>query len=257
MNPDQLKALLEDVAAGKVVPADALERLAQLPFTDLGFAKLDLHREIRAGLPETVFGSGKSLDDLRSICSKLLEAHGRLLVTRLDLTLARKLLSDLPEAQYHERARVLTCGAAHPGKEGPVSLLAAGTSDLSVAEEVSVCASWFGLQVERHYDVGVAGLHRLLDILPTLRRAPVVVAVAGMDGALPTLVAGLVSSPVIAVPTSVGYGASLGGLAALLTMLNACAPGVAVVNIDNGYGAAVLARRIMGKRGDTLPISEK
>ena len=246
MNPERLRDLLAAVAEGRRTPDEALAELAELPYADLGFAKLDLHRELRNGLPETVYAEGKRSEDLREIAVRLFAAHGRLLVTRLAAQPAAALRVDLPQAVYHERARILTCGEPHaaPAGAGTIAVLAAGTSDLAVAEEAAVCATWFGHPVERLYDVGVAGLHRLLGNLAPVRRADVVIAVAGMDGALPTVVASLVAAPVVAVPTSVGYGASFGGLAALLTMLNGCAPGVGVVNIDNGYGAAVLASRI-------------
>jgi pyridinium-3,5-biscarboxylic acid mononucleotide synthase len=243
VNPERLKRLLEAVAAGERSPDEALRDLADLPYSDLGFAKLDLHRELRNGLPEAVFGEGKELSDLKAIVDRLLQAHGRALVTRLGPEAGAELGANFPEAVFHERARVLTCGRGE-SLAGAITVLAAGTSDLGVAEEAAVCADWFGHQVERCYDVGIAGLHRLLGNLPALRKADVVIAVAGMDGALPTVVASLVPAPVVAVPTSVGYGASFGGLAALLTMLNGCAPGIGVVNIDNGYGAAVLASRI-------------
>lgn len=245
MKPAALRELLARVAGGELSPDDALAALAELPYADLDFAKLDLHRELRSGLPEAVFAEGKRTDDLLAIADRLLAASGRLLVTRLAPEPAAALRERLPAATYHERARVLTCGDL-PEPAGPVAaVVAAGTADLPVAEEAAVCLAWSGHPVERHVDVGIAGLHRLLDRLPALRQAGVVVAVAGMDGALPTVVAGLVSAPVVAVPTSVGYGASFHGLAALLTMLNACAPGLGVVNIDNGYGAAVLASRIL------------
>jgi len=260
LRPDRLRALLAAVAEGRRSPEDALADLAELPYADVGevagaepgsgagmdvgFARLDLHRELRNGLPETVYAEGKRTEDLRAIAARLLAAHGRLLVTRLAPEPAAALRADLPAAVYHERARALTCGEPHPSPGGSITVLAAGTSDLAVAEEAAVCAAWFGHAVERLYDVGVAGLHRLLGNLAEVRRADVVIAVAGMDGALPTVVAGLVAAPVVAVPTSVGYGASFGGLAALLTMLNGCAPGAGVVNIDNGFGAAVLASRI-------------
>jgi NCAIR mutase (PurE)-related protein len=246
VNPRDLELLLEAVAAGELAPRQALARLAELPFAELGFAKLDLHRELRLGLPETVYAEGKTGADLRRIVERLLAAHGRVLVTRLAPAAAAELLAALGGggARYHERARILTCGSSPPAPGPPIAVLAAGTSDLPVAEEAAVCAEWFGHAVNRAYDVGVAGLHRLLSRLPEIRGAGVVIAVAGMDGALPTVLAGLVPSPVVAVPTSVGYGASFSGLAPLLTMLNGCAPGVGVVNIDNGYGAAVLASRI-------------
>lgn len=244
MNPRQLRELLDAVAAGEVSPDQALSDLAELPYADLGFAKLDLHRELRNGLPEAVYAEGKQTDDLRAIVDRMMAGHGRVLVTRLRPDAAEAIRAGHPEAEYHERARILTCGQPHDRRPGSIAVLAAGTSDLGVAEEAAVCAAWFGHEVERCYDVGIAGLHRLLGNLPAIRKADVVVAVAGMDGALPTVVAGLVPVPVVAVPTSVGYGASFGGIAALLTMLNACAPGIGVVNIDNGYGAAVLASRI-------------
>lgn len=243
MNPDQLKKLLEAVAAGERSPDDALSDLAELPYADLGFAKLDFHRELRNGLPEAVYAEGKLTGDLLAIAERMVTAHGKALLTRVRPDAAAELTAAYPEAVYHERARIVTYGQGE-ALPGAITVLAAGTSDLGVAEEAAVCASWFGHEVERCYDVGIAGLHRLLGNLPAIRKADVVIAVAGMDGALPTVVASLVPSPVVAVPTSVGYGASFGGLAALLTMLNGCAPGIGVVNIDNGYGAAVLASRI-------------
>lgn len=243
MNPDQLRKLLEAVAAGERSPEQALHDLAELPYADLGFAKLDFHRELRNGLPEAVYAEGKRTEDLLAILERMVQAHGRALLTRVRDEAAAKLIAAFPEAVYHERARILAYGQGD-ALPGTITVLAAGTSDLGVAEEAAVCAAWFGHEVERCYDVGIAGLHRLLGNLPAIRKADVVVAVAGMDGALPTVVASLVPAPVVAVPTSVGYGASFGGLAALLTMLNGCAPGIGVVNIDNGYGAAVLASRI-------------
>lgn len=246
MDPKRLRQLLDAVAAGDTSTDEALRQLAELPFADLGFAKLDLHRELRSGLPEAVYAEGKGTEDLLAICRRVLDAHGRVLVTRVDAEKAAALRAALPGAAYNERGRLLTVGKPHetPEEAGGIAVLAAGTSDLGVAEEAAACCEFFGYPVDRLWDVGVAGLHRLLGNLPAVRRARVVVAVAGMDGALPTVVASLVGVPVVAVPTSVGYGASFGGLAALLTMLNACAPGVGVVNIDNGYGAAVLASRI-------------
>ena len=252
MNRDQIRVLLDEVATGGLSTEVALERLAELPFADLGFARLDLHRELRNGLPEAVYAEGKALGDLVAISKRLAEAHGRLLVTRLAAEPAAAVVQEVPGSTYHARARVLTLGGPSPQESeqarGTIAVLAAGTSDLPVAEEAAVCATWFGANVETCYDVGIAGLHRLLANLPAIRRADAVIAVAGMDGALPTVVAGLTAAPVVAVPTSVGYGAAFGGLAPLLTMLNGCAPGVGVVNIDNGYGAAVLAHRIASRR---------
>lgn len=250
MDPKLLRQLLDSVATGEVSTADAMERLAELPFADLGFAKLDLHRELRSGLPEAIYAAGKRVDDLVAICRRVVEGHGRALVTRIDGEKAERVMAEVPGGSFNERGSLLTFGEPHAPPEGGenssgrVAVLAAGTSDLPVAEEAAACCAFFGHPVDRLWDVGVAGLHRLLGNLPAVRRAQVVVAVAGMDGALPTVVSSLVSVPVVAVPTSVGYGSSFGGLAALLTMLNSCSPGVGVVNIDNGYGAAVLASRI-------------
>ena len=200
-----------------------------------------------------VYGAGKRWEDLVPICRRFAQAHGRFLVTRLPAEFGERLAAEFPGAAYHDRARIVTLGGEALRAEGEIALLAAGTSDLPVAEEAAVCLEHFGHRVVRYTDVGVAGLHRLLDRLPDLRRAQVVVAVAGMDGALPALAAGLVAAPVVAVPTSVGYGAAFSGLAPLLTMLNSCAPGVAVVNIDNGFGAAVVASRIANAARPTSP----
>lgn len=249
MNPQQILDLLQAVAAGSVTPERALSDLAELPYADLGFAKLDLHRELRNGHPEAVYGEGKTVADLEAIVERMMKGHGRALVTRVRPEAAERLRERWPASTWHERARIISFGEAPQTLPGQIAILAAGTSDLPVAEEAAVCAEWFGHQVQRCYDVGIAGLHRLLGNLPAIRQADVVVAVAGMDGALPTVVASLVPSPVVAVPTSVGYGASFNGIAPLLTMLNGCAPGIGVVNIDNGYGAAVLASRIARATG--------
>jgi hypothetical protein len=258
---DEVRRVLEAVAAGRLGAEAAGQELE--PYADLGFAKLDLDREARTGVPEAVFGEGKSVDDLVSIVAELVARRGKALVTRLDPERAAALALAFPAGQHHERARVFTVGGAAARARaterqatGPdVAVLAAGTSDLPVAEEAAVVAEWHGLSTTRHYDVGIAGVRRLLDRLEAIRRAAVVIAVAGMDGALPTLVAGLVLAPVVAVPTSVGYGSGLGGVAALLTMLNGCAPGVAVVNIDNGYGAAALAARLLAARSGSTSIA--
>ncbi len=251
MKPDDLQRLLEDVASGRVSPADASERLETLPYADLGFAKLDLHRQLRAGLPEAVFAEGKEPEDLRAIVERMLEDSGQALVTRVTQAQV-PVLERFEGAHHNARARIFRWGELEEAS-GRVALLAAGTSDLAVAEEAAESLVFAGVEVDRVYDVGVAGLHRLLSHLDRIRAADVVVVVAGMDGALPTVVAGLVKAPVIAVPTSVGYGASFEGLAPLLTMLTGCAPGVAVVNIDNGYGAAVLAYRFLGASSIASP----
>jgi NCAIR mutase (PurE)-related protein len=253
---DELRAVLAAVRSGALSTEEAVERLAQLPFVDLGEAKLDIHREIRSGVAEAVFAPGKTLGDLERIVAALLDAHGRVLVTRLRPEQARALLARHPGARHDERSGIFTAGEGGPPLGYAIAVLAAGTADLAVAEEAAICAEWLGATVDRHYDVGIAGVHRLLERLDVIRRAEALIVVAGMDGALPTLVAGLVRSPVIAVPTSIGYGASFGGLAALLTMLNACSPGLAVVNIDNGYGAAVMAHRICAPRPSHLRTSK-
>jgi hypothetical protein len=245
MTPERLRELLAAVSRGEMTPEAAAERLADLPYADLGFARIDLHRELRNGLPEAVYAEGKTEAELVAIARRLLDAHGRVLVTRVAEAPAAVLAAVLPDAVYHPRSLVLTAGERHAAPEtaaGPVAVVAAGTADLAAAEEAAVCAEWFGLPVERHADIGIAGLQRLLAAAAALRRAGVVIVAAGMDGALPAAVAGLV-------PTSTGYGAAFGGLAALLTMLNACAPGVAVVNVDNGFGAAVVAWRIAAGGG--------
>jgi NCAIR mutase (PurE)-related protein len=210
-----------------------------------GVAELDLDRAARRGYPEAVYCEGKTPKHVGVIAAAVGERAARTLFTRATPEHAKAVLAALPDAAHDETARLVAWPPEPPSPTGgEVLVLAAGTSDLPVAEEAAVCAAWFGHEVDRHYDVGVAGLHRMLRNLPAIRRASVLIVVAGMDGALPTVVANLVAVPVVAVPTSVGYGASFGGLAALLTMLNACAPGIGVVNIDNGYGAAVLASRI-------------
>lgn len=229
------------MAAGTTSVEAALEELRLLPYEDLGFAKVDHHRALRDCLPEVILGEGKTPDQVVEIARRLVERSGRLLVTRTDHACFETLRQHIGDALYHESARAITVNRRQETPQAGVVVLCAGTSDLPVAEEAAVTAELMSNAVQRLYDVGVAGIHRLLDHLPQLREARVLVVVAGMEGALPSVAAGLVSVPVIAVPTSVGYGASFQGLAPLLTMLNACAPGVAVVNIDNGYGAGYLA----------------
>lgn len=249
MDPGSLKQLLEQVRKGELSTAAAAERLATLPFEDLGFAKLDHHRALRRGFPETVFGAGKTPEQIATIVERIAVRGQRVLVTRTTPEVHARVRATRPEARFHETARCLTVAAEPPpALAGRIAIAAAGTSDLGVAEEAAVTAEFHGAAVERVYDVGVAGLHRLLDQAPTIRSADVVIVVAGMEGALPSVVAGLVDAPVVAVPTSVGYGASFGGLAALLAMLNSCASGVGVVNIDNGFGAAHLACLILRGR---------
>jgi hypothetical protein len=245
MDPRNLQELLEQVRSGAVSPADAAARLATLPYEDLGFAKLDHHRALRRGFPEAVFGAGKTPEQIVTIVERIAARGQRVLVTRTTGEVHARVAAVRPEARFHEAARCLTVAAEPaPPLLGRIAIAAAGTSDLPVAEEAAVTAEVMGNTVERLYDVGVAGLHRLLSEHQRLRAARVLIVVAGMEGALPSVVAGLVEAPVIAVPTSVGYGASFGGIAALLGMLNSCANGVAVVNIDNGFGAACIASAI-------------
>ena len=246
MTPAALEALLQDVAAGRLAPADALARLRHFPSESLPFATIDHHRALRQGHAEVVFCAGKTVDQVVTICGRLADAVGGFLGTRATPEHAAALLALHPGARWHELARVVHLPAPDaPAPTGLVLVVSAGTSDLPVAEEAAVVAEAFGLRVERLADVGVAGLHRVLTAEPRLREADAIIVVAGMEGALPSVVGGLVARPVIAVPTSVGYGASFGGIAALLGMLNSCASGVTVVNIDNGFGAAAAASRIL------------
>jgi pyridinium-3,5-biscarboxylic acid mononucleotide synthase len=249
VRPEQLEGLLADVAAGRISPTAAIERLRHLPFEDLEFARVDHHRALRQGHPEVVFCEGKTVDQVVAICDRLATATDSFLGTRCTEAHAVALRSRFPRTVWNPLARTVYCPPRHPAQARTtetILVVSAGTSDLPVAEEAAVCAEAFGHCVERLVDVGVAGLHRLLASADRLRAARVVIVVAGMEGALPSVVGGLVSAPVIAVPTSVGYGASFGGLAALLAMLNSCASGVTVVNIDNGFGAAAAASRICG-----------
>jgi NCAIR mutase (PurE)-related protein len=224
----------------------AFTHIRELPFEDLGFAKLDNHRSIRRGIPEVIFGEGKTAEQLVAIGKRVLASGTNLIITRLDAAKAQIVKRKIRALVYHADARIgaVVKERMKASGQGVVMVMSAGTSDIPVAEEAALCAELFGNRVARVYDVGVAGIHRLTANLETIREASVLIVVAGMEGALPSVVAGLVDKPVIAVPTSVGYGASLGGLAALLGMLNSCASGVTVVNIDNGFGAALAATLI-------------
>jgi NCAIR mutase (PurE)-related protein len=241
----RLEEILEKVHAGKISPAKALELLEGYPYCDLDFAKVDHHREVLKGSPEIVFGLGKTPAQIGRISREILKKGSNLLVTRVEPETWAKVRGKLPGAVYNAAAGTIRLEQSKPpAGRGTVVILTAGTSDIPVAEEAAVTAEALGNATERIYDVGVAGIHRLFGQFDRIRRARVIIAVAGMEGALPSVVAGLVKVPVIAVPTSVGYGASFKGLAALLAMLNACPGGVAVVNIDNGFGAAFLASQI-------------
>ena len=244
MNPERLTDLLRDVRSGTVSVEAALRRLRTLPFEDLGFASLDHHRSIRQGFPEVLFCEGKTDAQILGIAKSLLRRKGPFLATRIGPRAARALCRLNRRAKYFETARVVAVSPAAKARHGHVLVVTAGTADIPVAEEARVTTETMGSRVDTLYDVGVAGLHRLLGRQERLHEARVLIVAAGMDGVLPSVVGGLVSQPVIAVPTSRWYGASFGGLAALLTMLNSCAAGVGVMNIDNGFGAGCLAHRI-------------
>ena len=245
MNTLQIEALLTEVHEGRTGVSEALDRLRTLPFEDLGFAKLDHHRALRTGMPEVIFASGKTPAQVAEIFVHMAHAGGNVLATRVSQETWQAVSLAEPRAEFHTAARAisLTQAPAPPGK-GTVAVVCAGTSDLPIAEEAAVTARLMGNTVELIADVGVAGIHRLLAQKNSLDSARVLIVCAGMEGALPTVVGGLVNAPVIAVPTSVGYGASFGGVAALLGMLNTCTPNVSVVNIDNGFGAASIASLI-------------
>lgn len=251
MDVERLRQLLENVRAGEVGVDDALGSLRTLPFEDLGFAKLDHHRTLRNGFPEVVYCPGKTTEHILTILEHLTARSRKVLASRATAEVAEAVQTVFPQAEYHKLARMLVVPGVGVEREseiarptGTVLVVSAGTADLPVAEEAAVTATEMGSPVERLYDVGVAGIHRLLDHQERLFAANVLIVVAGMEGALASVVGGLVSRPVVAVPTSVGYGASFHGLSALLTMLNSCATGVGVVNIDNGFGAGYLAHLI-------------
>jgi NCAIR mutase (PurE)-related protein len=245
MMKSQLEEILNQVHTGKLSPKEALKRLKDYPYQDLAFAKIDHHRELRRGFPEIIFGLGKTADQIIKISREILRQGDNLLITKVDSSVYKKVKAKLPKVQYNSQAEAIFCrqkrGVA--GK-GIITVITAGTSDIPVAEEAAVTCEIFGNEVERVYDVGVAGLHRLFGEYDKINEARVLITVAGMEGALPSVIAGITDKPIIAVPTSIGYGASMKGLAALLAMLNSCPGGVAVVNIDNGFGAAYLASLI-------------
>jgi pyridinium-3,5-biscarboxylic acid mononucleotide synthase len=243
VNPEHLRTLLAAVKDGATSVDDAIRELRDLPFRALGFAHADTHRHVRTGFPEVIFGTGKTTAQIATLLSELGRDGATVMATRITPEVAKEVLAAVPDARYLDVARIVVLGPRpEPTRgRGTIAVLTAGTADIPVAEEAAVTAELDGNQVVRVFDVGVAGLHRLLAHRETVEKAEVLVTVAGMDGVLPTVVAGLFSRPVIAVPTSVGYGASMGGISALLTMLNSCATGVAVVNIDNGFGAGRMA----------------
>ena len=256
MDIGKLRQLLEAIQDGQTTVEQAMERLRQLPFEDLGYARLDLHRSLRNGMPEVVFCEGKSIEHTIAILKRLWQHHERVMGTRASSEMAQAIQAEIPQAHYEPLSRLVTLvrGETPPRSEnGPYALVVTGgTADMPVAEEAAQTMEFLGSRVERAYDVGVAGIHRLFDRLELVTGASVILSVAGMEGALTSVVGGLVNCPVVGVPTSVGYGASFNGLAALLSMLNSCAAGVSVVNIDNGFGAGVVAHRILqaGKTTD-------
>jgi NCAIR mutase (PurE)-related protein len=254
MQAELLRDLLNEVRAGTRTIESALDRLRDLPFENLGYARLDHHRALRTGFPEVVFCEGKRTEHIIEILERLDQRHAPVLATRASRDIFEAVVARLPQASYFDDARIIQLGVngAEP-TETTVLVVCAGTADVPVAEEAAVTANALGSRVEKLYDVGVAGVHRLLAERDRLNAANVIVVVAGMDGVLPTIVGGLVASPVVAVPTSVGYGTGLGGVSALMTMLNACAPGIAVVNIDNGFGAGYLAH-LINTRGAAVKL---
>lgn len=246
--PEALQSLLEAVATGNVSPATALEKLKNFAYEPVGdFAKIDHHRTLRTGFPEVIWGPGKTPEQIAQIMEAMRLRNPVVMATRIEPDVFAQLQPKVPDVQYYPLSRIcaIAPNSLEPKYPGIIGLISAGTSDLAVAEEAAVTAQLCGFQVQRLWDVGVAGIHRLLNNRQVIAQADVLIVVAGMEGALPSVVAGLADCPVIAVPTSVGYGANFGGLAPLLTMLNSCAAGIGVVNIDNGFGAAILAGQIL------------
>ncbi len=249
MKPEEVRSLLDRVLAGETSPDEAMESLRQLPVEDLGFARLDVHRELRQGMPEAIFGEGKTPEQVVAISKKLLETTSApVLITRAQTEAIDAVRAKWRDSIVHERPRLIVLRPSSEPLPGTVVVACAGTSDLPVAEEAALTLQALGVSVSGLNDVGVAGLHRVLGSQSELHDADVVVVVAGMEGALASIVGGLTSAPVVAVPTSVGYGASFDGLAALLAMLNSCAAGITVTNIDNGFGAAMFALRVLRRK---------
>ena len=249
MNRDLIKELLEDARAGRIDIDQAADKLAQFPYENIEFARVDHHRELRLGFPEVILGQGKTTEQIAHIADRILTRSANLLISRTTEEVFERISQLTPDAEFHREARMISVLRDNTELgDGPIAIISAGTSDIPVAEEAAVTATAMGNRVSRVYDVGVAGIHRLLDARDDFASARVIVVVAGMEGALPSVVGGMVSVPVIAVPTSVGYGASFNGIAALLGMLNSCASNVTVVNIDNGFGAGFVSSLINRKR---------
>jgi NCAIR mutase (PurE)-related protein len=249
VNRERVKKLLEQVRTGRIGVNDAADRLSSLPYEDIAFARVDHHRDLRLGFPEVIFGQGKTAEQITQIAERILTNSSNLLISRTNEEVFAAVRAIAPDAEFHREARMISALRDRTERgDGVIAVISAGTSDVPVAEEAAVTATAMGNRVARIYDVGVAGIHRLLGARPDFESARVVIVVAGMEGALPSVVGGMVSVPVIAVPTSIGYGASFDGLAALLAMLNSCASNVTVVNIDNGFGAGFVASLINRKR---------
>ncbi len=242
MHSSEIAEILAGVKAGRISVNKALARLKHLPFEDLSFAKVDHHRHLRQGIPEVIYAKGKSISEIKAIAAAMYEKSGRFLITRATKEIYRRL--NLKEAVFYPASGVIAVGREKKVEKGRVLVVTAGTSDIPVAEEAAVTASFLGSRVETVYDIGVAGIHRALESREKLSSARVIVVAAGMEGALPSVIGGLTDRPIVAVPTSTGYGASLGGLTALFAMLNSCVPGIAVMNIDNGFGGGCLAHKI-------------
>ncbi len=243
MNKDKLLKILNKVYQNKITPEQAIEDLKILPFEDIGHTKIDFHRKLRTGIEEVIFGKNKTIDELIEIVDNLIKNSHNVLITKLQINKGKILKNKFPEGNYYEKAKIFMINQKKILK-GNVCIICAGTSDIPIAEEAALTCEFFGSNVKRIFDVGIAGLHRLLDYKKDILNANIVIAVAGMEGALPSVVAGIFGKPIIAVPTSVGYGTGFNGISALLTMLNSCAPGIVVVNIDNGFGAGVFAHLI-------------
>jgi len=260
MDIEKLRQLLEAIQQGHTTVEEAMDHLRQLPYEDLGYARLDLHRALRNGMPEVVFCQGKTIQQATAILQHLWQHHDRVMGTRVPPEMAEAILESIPGARYDPLSRLVTLVRTENPNQSVVApyalIVTGGTADMPVAEEAAQTLEFLGSRVERAYDVGVAGIHRLFDQLDLLTGAAVILSIAGMEGALTSVVGGLVSCPVIGVPTSVGYGASFNGLAALLSMLNSCATGVSVVNIDNGFGAGVVAHRILEAARSANPPKE-
>ncbi|MGE5423060.1 MAG: nickel pincer cofactor biosynthesis protein LarB [Ignavibacteriales bacterium] len=248
MDRNRLEKLLQDVADKRATVEEAVEKLKTLPYDDLGFAKIDNHRALRDNFPEVIFCPGKAPAEVASIIERMNSHRHNILATKANQEVYSEVVKTTPAALFHERSNLIAVVNQEPVIKGTVAVITAGTADIPIAEEAAICLELMGAEVRRIFDVGVAGIHRILDRVQDLNQVQVIIVVAGMEGALASVVGGLTSRPVIAVPTSVGYGANFGGIAALLSMLNTCASGVGVVNIDNGYGAAALAFAILNSK---------